>query len=268
MSVASSPMPRIFMTLPQPSRAFEWTQASWGPALRCVPLVAAAEHFFTGRALTLRDDVREWETVAATIGVARDDLLLVSQVHEATVVVASADRPRPWTRPKADAIVSNDPDAAIAVRIADCVPVLLSDESGRAVAAIHAGWRGVAARAIIAGVRALQTNYGIRPERLIAAVGPAIGPCCYEVTENTYGAFRAAGHHPSVLDSWFEPRSAGKFHLDLWSATRDQLEGAGVMPANVHVAELCTKTYADVFHSYRVDGTSAGRMIGVIRAAK
>jgi copper oxidase (laccase) domain-containing protein len=69
-----------------------------------------------------------------------------------------------------------------------------------------------------------------------------------------------------MLERWFEPRSAGKFHLDLWRATRDQLEGAGVMPDNIHIAELCTKTHAHVFHSYRVQGTSAGRMIGIIRA--
>jgi YfiH family protein len=257
----------MFMTLPQPNRAFEWTQAPWGPALRCLPLLAAADHFFTERSLTLRDDVEEWERVAATLGVPCDDLLLISQVHEATVAVASVDRPRPWPRPKADAIVSDDPSAAVAVRVADCVPVLLADETGRAVAAIHAGWRGVAARAVIAGVGALQTHYGVRPERLIAAVGPSIGPCCYEVGESTRQTFRDAGHHASVLESWFEPRPEGTMHLDLWRASRDQLEGAGVMPANIHVSGLCTKTHPAVFHSYRVDGVNAGRMIGVIRAA-
>ena len=173
---------------------------------------------------------------------------------------------RPWSRPEADAIVSNDSTAAIAVRIADCVPVLLAEETGRAVAAIHAGWRGMAKRAIIAGVGALQTFYGVRPERIIAAVGPAIGPCCYEVSESTYLAFRDAGHHPSILDQWFESRADGKFHLDLWQASRDQLEGAGVMPDNIHVAELCTKTHADALHSYRVHGDEAGRMIGIVRA--
>lgn len=204
--------------------------------------------------------------MASEIGVAVDDVLLVRQAHEATVAVASADRPRPWPRPEADAIVSNDPDAAIAVRVADCVPVLLAEESGRAVAAIHAGWRGIAKRAVIAGVSALQSTYGVRPERLIAAVGPSIGPCCYEVSESTYRSFRDAGHHASILEQWFEARAEGKFHLDLWRATRDQLEGAGVMPDNIHVAELCTKTHAGVFHSYRVDGANAGRMIGIIRA--
>ncbi len=231
-----------------------------------MPLSAAAAHFFTGSRLTLRDDPGEWESVAREIGVAVEDVLLVRQVHQATVAVASPDRLRPWPRPEADAIVSNDPGAAVAVRIADCVPVLLAEETGRAVAAIHAGWRGIASRAIIAGVGALQTTSGVRPERIIAAVGPSIGPCCYQVSDSTYQTFRDAGHHSSVLERWFEPCPEGKFHLDLWRATRDQLEGAGVMPDNIHVAELCTKTHADVFHSYRVLGANAGRMIGIIRA--
>lgn len=231
-----------------------------------MPLAAAADHFFTVNNLTLRDDAGEWENVAEAIGVIPEDLLLVRQLHEATVAVASADRPRPWPRPDADAIVSNDPGAAIAIRVADCVPVLLAQETGRAVAAVHAGWRGTARRAVIAGVSALQTTYGVRPERIIAAIGPSIGPCCYEVSDGTHQAFREAGHHPSMLERWFEPRSRGKFQLDLWRATRDQLEGAGVMPDNIHVAGLCTKTHADVFHSYRVQGDKAGRMIGVIRA--
>jgi polyphenol oxidase len=256
----------MFMTEPQPTCPFEWTQAPWGRVLRSVPLSACASHFFTANSLVLRDDEREWDRVADEIGVAVDDVLLVRQVHEATVAVASADRPRPWPRPEADAIVSNDPAAAIAVRVADCVPVLLAEETGRAVASIHAGWRGIAKRAVITGVSALQSSYGVRPERIIAAVGPSIGPCCYEVSESTYQAFRDAGHHASMLARWFEPRPSGKFHLDLWRATRDELEGAGVMPDNIHIAELCTKTHADVFHSYRVHGASAGRMIGIIRA--
>jgi polyphenol oxidase len=258
----------MFMLEPQPTRAFEWTQAPWGPVLRCSPLSAIADHFFTVGNLTLRSDPREWDAVAALIGVRRDDVLLVKQVHEATVAVASPDRARPWPQPEADAIVSNDPTAAIAVRVADCVPILLADETGHAVAAVHAGWRGTARRAVIAAVQALQTRFGVRPELLLAAVGPCIGPCCYEVSESTKQTFRDAGHHPDILDSWFAPRGGGKYHLDLWRATRDQLEGAGVQPSNIHVSELCTKTHAGLMHSYRVAGTDAGRMIGVIRAGR
>lgn len=254
------------MAQPQPNRAFEWTQAPWGEALRCVPLAAAADHFFTAKNLTLRESAGEWDAVATAMGVARDDLLLVRQVHESTVAVASVDRPRPWPRPDADAIVSNDPTAAIAVRVADCVPVLLTEETGRVVAAVHAGWRGMAKRAVIAGVEAMQTRYGVRPERVLAAVGPSIGPCCYEVGADTLQAFRAAGHHPEMLDRWFTPQPSGRLHLNLWQATRDQLEGAGVSPAGIFIAELCTKTHSDVLHSFRVEGERTGRMVGVIRA--
>lgn len=256
----------MFMTRPQPTRAFEWTQARWGDVLRCIPLAAIAHHFFTVKNLTLREDAREWSAVAAEAGIAPEDLLGVRQVHEAAVSIASADRPRPWPRPAADVLIGNDPTAALSVRVADCVPILLADDTGRAVAAVHAGWRGLAKRAPIAAVEALQAAFGVRPERIVAAAGPCIGPCCYEVGETTRQGFRAAGHHPDVLARWFTASVPGKFTLDLWRATRDQLEGAGVLPDSIHVAELCTKTHADVFHSYRVDGDRAGRMVGVIRA--
>jgi YfiH family protein len=191
--------------------------------------------------------------------------LSVRQIHGAAVAAASSDRPRPWSPPEADVIISNDPSAAISVRVADCAPILLADDTGRRVAAIHAGWRGTAKRAAIAGIEALQALYGVRPERLTAAVGPCIGPCCYEVGEDVLDGFRAAGHHPQILAAWFSTPEAGKLRLDLWRATRDQLEGAGLLPLNIHISELCTKTYADVLHSYRVEGKAAGRMVGVIR---
>jgi YfiH family protein len=227
--------------------------------------MAVAHHFFTARSLTLREDPREWDMVAAAAGVPPDDLLGVRQVHEAQVAVASTDRARPWPRPEADILVTNDPTAALSVGVADCAPILLADDSGRAVAAIHAGWRGTAKRAAIAGVEALQAAFGVRPERIMAAVGPCIGPCCYDVRENVRLGFRAAGHHPDVLAGWFAASGPDTFRLDLWRATREQLEGAGLLPGNIHVAELCTKTHSDAFHSYRVDGDRAGRMVGVIR---
>jgi polyphenol oxidase len=250
---------------PQPNDGFEWTQAPWGSVLRCTPLAKLAAHFFTARDLVLRDHPEEWLAVAAHAGVSRDDLLLVRQVHEANVAVASADRPRPWPVPEADAIVSNDGSAAIGVRVADCVPILLADETGRAVAAIHAGWRGVAARAAGAGVAALRTHYGIDPQRLTAAIGPSIGPCCYEVGERTRDEFAESGHPEHDTTRWFSRQPGGTLHLDLWQAVTDQLENAGVARVRIHAAGLCTKTHRDAFHSYRVQGPSAGRMVGVIR---
>ena len=213
----------------------------------------------------LRGDLHEWNALAGYAGVDPTDVLTVRQLHGAAVAAASSGRPRPWSPPEADAIVSNDPSAAISVRVADCVPILLADDTGRRVAAIHAGWRGTANRAVIAGIEAMRAQYGVRPERLTAAVGPCIGPCCYEVGEDVLDGFRVAGHHPEILAAWFSTPEAGKLRLDLWRATRDQLEGAGLLPLNIHISELCTKTHAHVFHSYRAHGKGAGRMAGVIR---
>jgi YfiH family protein len=255
----------MVMTEPQPNGGFEWTQAPWGRVLRCGPLAAAAPHLFTTRDLRLRESEQEWAAVAAGMGVAPEDLLLVRQVHEAAVAVAAPDRPRPWIRPEADAIASDDPAAAIGVRVADCVPVLLAEETGRAVAAIHAGWRGTARRVAIAAVSALWERFGVRPQRLIAAIGPSIGPCCYEVGDRVYEAFREAGHHPDLLAQWFAPGPSGRRHLDMWRATRDQLEGAGIPASRIHAADLCTRTHAALFHSYRADGEGAGRMLAAIR---
>jgi copper oxidase (laccase) domain-containing protein len=85
------------------------------------------------------------------------------------------------------------------------------------------------------------------------------------VGEGTFDAFRGAGHHEALLGRWFAPTAPGKHHLDLWRATRDQLEGAGLLPANIHVAGLCTMTHQATFHSYRAHGKQAGRMLAAIR---
>ena len=240
-------------------------QAPWGLVLRCGPLAAAADHFFTASDLSLGRPSGEWEEVARFAGVAPGDLLLLDQVHGAGVAVASADRARPWSEPEADIVMTSDPDAAVAVRVADCVPILLADETGRAVAAVHAGWRGLVHRAPIVAVLTMGERYGIRPERLIAAVGPAIGPCCYEVGDEVRSAFSEAGHHARVLDGWFEPGPKGRLHLDTWRAAREQLEGTGVLPERIQMSGLCTLTHAETFHSYRARGREAGRMAAVIR---
>jgi polyphenol oxidase len=241
-------------------------QAPWGAVLQCSPLAAAANHFFTAGDLALRDDEAEWRAVASQAGVEPDNLLLMSQVHGVHVADASSGSARPWPRPEADILISDDPGAAIGVRVADCVPILLAEETGRAVAAIHAGWRGLVQRAPIAGVHALRARYGVRPERLIVAMGPAIGQCCYEVGAEVRQAFVGAGHHTSLLEEWFRPEAHGTFFLDTVRAAREQLEGTGIPPTRIHEAGLCTKCHAGLFHSYRAAGKGAGRMIGVIRA--
>ena len=247
-------MPIIFvdMSLPKPSGEFEWVQESWGAALRCRPLAAMAPHYFS-----TRQHAPE-QTLADALGVDLDALVRMQQVHRADVFVAKG---RPLSKPEADIAVTDDPSIALSVRVADCVPVLLADRRTGAVAAIHAGWKGTAAGAVIVAIESLTSMYSSDPGDVVAAVGPSIGPCCYEVGPDLAEHF--SSHAEAV--TWFT-RDA-KPHLDLWRATRDQLARAGMRPEHIHVSELCTFDHPTLFHSYRREGTSAGRLVAAIRSA-
>jgi len=186
-------------------------------------------------------------------------------VHGAVVRVVRAgelDQPAP----DADAAVTRDPGTAVAVVAADCVPVLLADPVTGAVAAVHAGWRGTAANIVGATVATLTREWGVEPSSLIAAIGPSIGPCCYDVGEDLLRAFDEAGHSPVDRAEWFSRDAAGRLRLDLWRANADQLAHAGIRPANIHVAGLCTQTHRDVFESFRAEGDQAGRMAAIVVA--
>jgi polyphenol oxidase len=259
-------MPNTFITEPQPTVRFAWTQAfhAVGPALECLPLGAVARHLFTGHYLTLRTDPAEWQAVASALGADSSAIRLIRQVHRADVAVARK-RDSEWSPSEADVIVSDDPTLVVAVRTADCAPILLADRRRRAVGAVHAGWRGTVQSAARAGVSAMTREFGSDPDDLIAAIGPCLGVCCGEVGEEVVEAFRAAGHGEEEIDRWFSIGPGGRFHLHLARANRDQLVNAGVRADNIHVADLCTRSYPDVFHSYRAAGANAGRMAAVIR---
>jgi YfiH family protein len=256
----------MFMPGPQPSDGFEWTQAPWGAVLRCLPLHSVAFHFFTAATLYLRDDPSEWDRIAQFARVPRDRLRLLHQVHGDRVVTAVAASADAVERPEADAIISDDPSLVLVVRVADCAPILIADRRLGVVAAVHAGWRSTMRRIAPSAIRALHERYGSRPQDLTVAIGPALGACCGEMGEEVVAAFVQAGHDPQTVDRWFRRASGRKPHFDLWRANVDQLEAAGVARPGIHVSGLCTRTHAEVFHSYRASGTSAGRMAAVIRA--
>jgi purine-nucleoside/S-methyl-5'-thioadenosine phosphorylase / adenosine deaminase len=233
--------------------------------LRCRPLLELADHFFTAGDLELRADDREWTAVAQWMGLSMEQLFLIRQTHRTDVAVVRRGRTGRWDRPDADAIVSNDPSSAVGVRVADCAPILLADRRREAVAAVHAGWRGTLQEAAAAGVEAMTREFGSDPDDLIAAIGPCLGPCCGEVGPEVVEAFREAGHGEDRIGRWFAVGPSGRPYLDLWRANADQLEAAGVVAADIHVAGLCTKTHAGVLHSYRAEGQRSGRMVGVVR---
>jgi polyphenol oxidase len=265
------------MTWPIVPESFEWVHSSCGLALKCRPLDRLAPHLFTTRGLRLsaQDD---WHCVARAVGA--DKIVTAHQVHGREVVAIRRGMPLPEERPTCDVLVSNDPATAVAVRAADCVPLLFADDRSGAVAAVHAGWRGVAAGAIPAAVEALVREFGTEAAHIHVAIGPNIGPCCYEVGTELVDAFAAAGHPRYLVDRWFQavPPPVGTFpaalageersrlRLDLALASRDQLALAGVDQDHIHVAGLCTAMHLDVLTSYRAEKDQAGRLAGVIRA--
>ncbi len=190
------------------------------------------------------------EVLARVAGARPPPLAWLKQVHSATVLAAA-----PGMCGEGDALFTREGGLALAVAAADCVPVLLAGPEG--IAAAHAGWRGLAAGVVDATVRAATA----RPERWTAWIGPAIGPCCYEVGEEVAAQVAAASAPEVVLTG-----PAGKPHLDLPEAARRQLAAAGV--GRIHVLAHCTRCDAERLWSYRRQGRAAGRNLGVIwRAA-
>ncbi len=220
------------------------------PALEAVPgLVHGFERRRPGPGVESRDETRE--RVASALA---DDgrLHLLKQVHGATVVEAPFEG-----RPEADAQLTGRPGALLGIETADCLPVLLVDPERRLVAAVHAGWRGTAAGVVGAAVRALVAQ-GARREGLVAALGPGIGPCCYEVGDELRAAFGREGAR------FFRAGPLGRSHLDLRAANAAALERAGLRPERIHHVADCTFCRPGLYHSYRRDGPDAGRMISYI----
>jgi YfiH family protein len=196
-----------------------------------------------------------------------DRLRLVRQVHGTTIAIAHRGAAPGWTMPEADAILTDDPSVAIGVRVADCAPVLLHDPVRRAAGAVHAGWRGTAARVCEAAVREMRDAFGTHPGDLVAVIGPCLGACCGEVGPDVVDAFRRGGASADEIAAWFGRGHGDRSLLDLPRANRDQLMAAGVDPRRIFDSALCTKTASDSLHSYRARGAAAGRSAALIRVA-
>jgi YfiH family protein len=207
------------------------------------------------------DRDRRLRLLERALSLAPGSVRLLRQVHGSRIV--EGDDPTEPTA--ADGIVARRgavPPRSPAVRVADCVPVLLGDaERGRAVAAVHAGWRGTAQAVARRAVEAL-AELGVPPRALRAAVGPAVGPCCYEVGADVLQAVAAAVPDPREVAVF--PPGAAKPRLDLPGANAAQLRAAGLRPEAVEIAPWCTVCAADLFFSHRRDGPAAGRMVACV----
>lgn len=193
------------------------------------------------------------------IGAAASRMVRVRQVH-GREVHACTPAGHAAAATAADAVVSNLPSQAACVRTADCVPVLVACTATGAVAAIHAGWRGIVAGVVPHAVAALRQRYGADPTAMVAAIGPCIGREVYEVGPEVAAEFaRAVGDEHVLPPGPSRPRE----HIDCFGAVRAQLVASGIPARALEGAELCTFRSPDFF-SFRRDGARSGRMGAVI----
>lgn len=193
---------------------------------------------------------------AALRGLLPGDPCWLDQVHGTAVFDADADTPRGERAPQADAAVTARPGTVVAVLTADCLPVLLCNESGSVAGVAHAGWRGLAQGVLERTVDALGRRTG--DHRWIAWLGPAIGPCCFEVGDEVREAF--AGRDPAAALAFAAGARPGKWQADLYALARLRLAGSGVR--SIHGGDACTACDAERFYSYRRDRVT-GRMASV-----
>ena len=210
-------------------------------------------------------------------------LIPLKQIHsDAVHLFDESSHVTPSDPCRGDASITNCPGLLLAVQTADCVPILLVDPKKRAVAAIHAGWRGTLARIVVKAIGQLQMHFQSRPADLLAAIGPSIGGCCYEV--GTEVAIQFQSQFPDAADFFDEFRTGDEPNpiqwlnkmppghqppprnllLDLKKANRSQLIAAGLRPQDIFVSDLCSACRPDLLFSYRKQGHQSGRLMSVI----
>ncbi len=209
------------------------------------------------------------------------DLKLISlkQIHSDVIHLFDAAPAEPC---RGDASATNRPGLLLGVQTADCVPILLVDPKRRAVAAVHAGWRGTLQRIVTKALGKMQMEFGTKPADFLAAIGPSIGGCCYEVGTEVATQFLSqfaeapewfdefrTGDEPNPIQ-WLNMTPPGhqpppkNVLLDLKKANRAQLLDAGLRSENIFVSDLCTACRRDLLFSYRKQGSQSGRLMSVI----
>lgn len=217
-----------------------------------------------------------WTLLAQAIGAERREIVEVHQVHGTDCRVVRPGGPShelPDGRDtRADALVTDDPSRLLAVRVADCVPVLFASEDGRFVASVHAGWRGVIGpidpapkpgQGIADRVLHTLAMLGVRTDRLVVAIGPCIGPSQFEVGPEVADAFAAVFGKNSPFVRACTTKSH-KYYVDLQAAIAEQLRRAGVPGSSIDTLARCTASEPEIFFSHRRDAGRTGRMVGII----
>ena len=206
--------------------------------------------------------LKAWGRAAALrrLGIDAKRLVCPLQVHADRIAAVGrrqrgrGSQGRPTVLPATDALITNTAGTILSVLTADCLPVFLATARGPAAAGlVHAGWRGLEKGIVAKTVRRMIQKYGVEAAGLVAVLGPAIRPCCYEVSESFLGAFPVSAQ-----------RRNGKVTMDLAAEAARQLLTAGVPSNRIFDSKLCTRCCSHLFYSYRREGAQAGRSLSTL----
>lgn len=218
-----------------------------------------------------KDEKREiveknYSILCNELGISVENLVLSRQTHTNNVrVVTKSDCGTGYSKPSfenVDGLITAEPGVALVTQYADCTPLLFCDPVNRVAATSHAGWKGTASQIGRVTVELMKSRFGCRPENIIAAIGPCIGPCCYEVDEPVKQAFSDI---PEAPDRLFLPSvNKGHYMLDLRLANRAILLDCGIKPENIDVSDICTCCNSDELYSHRATSGKRGNLAAVI----
>jgi hypothetical protein len=236
-------------------------------------LLGSATHAFLGRsdgvspapydslntALHVGDDptcvAKNRELIKKHFAVKDNNLVIINQVHGTKVLQIEDALPPEIT--EADALITRRTGITIAIQTADCVPILLFEPERKIIGALHAGWRGTLDNIAGKTIEAMVATCGATPSKIRAAIGPAIGSCCYEVSEDVIEQFSEQPEHVRK-----------NRQLDLPEINKIQLQEAGLASSNIDSLNICTSCERDRFFSYRADGGNTGRQLSLIMIAE
>ncbi|MDY3015263.1 MAG: peptidoglycan editing factor PgeF [Evtepia sp.] len=221
--------------------------------------------------LSRHDDpaaVREnYRRFCAAVGTDPNSLVMTHQVHEDTIRVASREDilpdlldPIPYD---ADGLITNDPGLCLTIYYADCIPVLLYDPEQKVIAAVHSGWRGTALGIAPQAAEKMADLYGCKKESILAAIGPGIGPCCFETHDDVPSAMTA--RWGSGVTPYLSSLGNGKFSVDLKGILAWQLRTAGLTQDHIDTLPLCTACHPELYWSHRKMGDQRGNQAAMIQ---
>lgn len=204
--------------------------------------------------------IENYRLVANDMGFDIEQCVLSKQTHTNNIrIVTKEDCGKGVVRASdiedTDGLVTNIANVPLVIFAADCIPILLYDSKNRVAAAVHAGWRGSVAGITSKCVSLMISEFNCNVNNIVAAIGPSIGPCCFEFGDEAVIYFK---------DKYYIRKDNGKYHIDLWSYNCDLLIDVGINPKNIDISGICTMCNNDKFYSYRTHKESTGRQAAII----